>query len=305
MATLTVPTSSSSTPNSDLLTSLARDGFVILPSTQFPSLDLAALRAAAAQVTTLARSGAWPHIRTLPKQFPPWTSDSTAGIWGVQHLLHPSIPSTSRLAFASSYFNAALLDTVAQLIECPADELVMELYNLLVRPDADFALRWHRDDIPATATPEEETARLGKPAWHAQWNLALYDDASLIVVPGSHKRARTAAERAAGPFESDMPGQMVVKLKSGEVVFYDNNILHRGVYDSRVERMTLHGSVGCVKGGGARARNVLQHGVGEWVGRCDFEGLEDRMREMAERMRERLVEMGKVSGDVGFYSKEE
>lgn len=78
----------------------------------------------------------------------------------------------------------------------------MELYNLLVRPDQDFELRWHRDDIFATATPEEmEALVVGRPEkgqGHAQWNLALFDDESLVVVPGSHRRARTEAERGAG-----------------------------------------------------------------------------------------------------------
>jgi hypothetical protein len=143
----------------------------------------------------------------------------------------------------------------------------MELFNLLIRPDHDFELRWHRDDIPSTATAEEEVARLAEPAWHAQWNLALYDDSSLIVIPGSHLRPRTQPERSAEPFEKNMPGQLQVELKAGDAVFYNNNILHRGVYDSNKERMTLHGSVGHVNGGVSRARNVLQHGVGEWVER--------------------------------------
>jgi len=147
--------------------------------------------------------------------------------------------------------------------------------------------------------------RLGKPAWHAQWNLALFEDESLIVVPGSHRRARTDFERQAGPYEKHIPGQKSVKLQPGDVVFYDNNILHRGVYDKGKERMTLHGSVGCVRGGNGRARNVLQHGVGAWVERCSFGLLDGEVREGAERMREKLVELGRVSGDVGFFSMEE
>jgi hypothetical protein len=284
--------------------SLERDGFVVLPASFFPfSSSFEALRTAATRSAVLARAGKWPHVRTLPKQFPPWSSDPSNGIWGVQHLLHPDLP--GHATFARSYFDKELLRQVRFLIGCEADELVMELYNLLVRPDKDFALRWHRDDIPATATAEEEMERLGKPAFHAQWNLALYDDASLIVVPGSHKRARTDVERAADPYEDNMPGQKVVHLSAGDVVFYDNNILHRGVYDASVQRMTLHGSIGYTKGSKDRARNVLQHGVGEWVERCKFLDLGPEMSNIAEGMRGRLVEMGKVSGDVGFFSKEE
>ena len=285
--------------------SLARDGFVVLPGTSFPRLHalLPALRSAAASLTTSARDGEWPYIRTLPKQFPPWPSDPSAGIWGVQHLLHPSNPSSP--LFAESYFDPDLTRLVAELIECREDELVMELYNLLVKPDHDFELRWHRDDIPATATPEEELARLNKPGFHAQWNLPLYDDASLIVVPGSHARARTEAERTAEPYQAELPNLKVVKLKAGDVVFYNNNILHRGVYDSSKERLTLHGSMGCVSGSSERARNVLQHGVGNWVDRVEFESLPEEARERAEAMRKSLFEMGRGAGDVGFYSKDE
>ena len=63
---------------------------------------------------------------------------------------------------------------------------------------------------------------------------------------------------------------------------------------------TLHGSMGHVKGGRDRARNVLQHGCGEWVDQVDFGAMEGKDREVAEGMRKRLVELGRVSGDIGY-----
>lgn len=304
---MTAPDSSNEPSAPDTYTAarlaLDRDGFVILPATLFPSFSLPSLRSAASRITTAARTGTWPYIRTLPKQFPPWPQDPSNGIWGVQHLLHPSNP--DHVLFARSYFDAELLKYVAALIPCEEEELTMELYNMLVRPDRDFELRWHRDDIPADASAEEEQARLRKPGYHAQWNLALYDDSSLVLVPGSHKRVRTEAERAADPYEPNLPGQITVQLKAGQVAFYNNNVLHRGMYDSTKERMTLHGSIGTVRAGGQRARNVLQHGVGEWAGEDDFGELETGMRERAVEMRRRLVELGRESGDVGFFSKDE
>lgn len=298
-----VPRALDSDPYAAARTTLDRDGFVVLSAALFPSFNLEVLRAAASRMVEAARKGDWPYIRTLPKQFPPWPRDPSNGIWGVQHLLHPSNP--DHLTFAKSYFDAELLKYVTALIGCREDDLTMELYNMLVRPDRDFSLRWHRDDISAEASPEEELERLNKPSHHAQWNLALYDDASLVLVPGSHKRARTAAERNADPYEHILPGQITVKLKAGEVAFYNNNILHRGVYDSTKERMTLHGSIGTRAAGSARARNVLQHGVGEWAKEYSFEGFDPEMVTRAKRMRESLVELGKASGDVGFFSKDE
>ncbi|KAJ3552673.1 hypothetical protein NPX13_g11059 [Xylaria arbuscula] len=189
---------------------------------------------------------------------------------------------------------------------------------MLVRPESDFELEWHRDDVPRTATAEEEAAKLrisfdgakeGKTVrkryWNTQWNLPLYPDDSLIVVPGSHVRVRTPAERAAAPKEPNMPDQLVVHLEPGDVVFYDNNILHRGVYRAGKERMSLHGSVGHAGGGPFRATNVLQHGIGKWIDQCDFSSLADgpngeKARRRAEDMRTRLVELGRQSGDVGY-----
>ena len=282
---------------------LDRDGFVVLSASLFPNFDLDALRAAAARRVEAARSRQWPHIRTLPKQFPPWSQDPSDGIWGVQHLLHPENP--DHMIFAKSYFDKELLKYVAALIGCPENDLTMELYNMLVRPDKDFSLRWHRDDIAATATAAEELDRLRKPAYHAQWNLALYDDSSLILIPGSHKRARTDAERDADPYEPELPGQITVTLRAGEVAFYNNNILHRGVYDCTKERMTLHGSIGATTAGEKRARNVLQHGVGDWATEWDIDGFDPEMAKRVEQMRDRLVELGKASGNVGFFSKNE
>lgn len=299
-------TTSTSARPSHLREALEHDGYVLIPSV-LSSSELEALRRACHRTTDLARAGKWPYIRTLPKQFPPWASDASTGIWGVQHLLHPS-QRDSQL-FASSYFSPVILSTVAKILQCDVDDLVMELYNLLVRPDADFALRWHRDDVGPGATPEEEERILKEPIVHAQWNLALYDDASLIVVPGSHRRARTGAERKADPFENALQGQKIVEMKAGDIVFYNNNILHRGVYKKDVERLTLHGSIGMIGGDKARARNVLQHGVGSWVRECDFRGLDGevegrKIADIAESMKSALVKMGGEK-DVGFSQSDE
>ncbi|KAI1800290.1 hypothetical protein F4811DRAFT_567177 [Daldinia bambusicola] len=310
-------------PTSTLRTQLDKDGFVVLRSILAPE-QVARQRAAAERARDRALAGSWPHVRTVGKQFPPWTWAPGAGIWGVQHLLNPGLAEAP--TFAESYFGDEVLDVAKELLSgpggsgsgsgsgsggeggngggaCSDDELVMELYNLLVRPSdgSDFELRWHRDDIPADAGVAQELERLAKPAWHAQWNLALCDgDESLIVVPGSHARPRTEEERAADPFEANMPNQLVVKLNAGDVVFYNNNILHRGRYDGSRERLSLHGSVGHVAGGKLRARNVLQHAVGSWVDKCDFSNLGEKQRTRAEGMRARLVKLGSESGDVGY-----
>jgi len=196
-----------------------------------------------------------------------------------------------------------MISIVKELLQCSDDDLVMELYNLLVRPDEFFELRWHRDDISATASAEEELERLNQPAYHAQWNMALYDDESLIVIPGSHVRARTDEERTAGIYQK-LPGEIRVQMKAGDVVFYNNNILHRGAYDPEKERMTLHGSMGHKGGSTLRARNVLQHGLKDWVRQLDLSPLGEAERTRAKGMWERLIEMGEERGDKVEYSLE-
>jgi Phytanoyl-CoA dioxygenase (PhyH) len=299
------------------LSALQRDGFVIIPSL-LSAAETSSLRTAATTATTLTRSGQWPYFRTVPKQFPPWPTDvppaSEGGIWGVQHLLHPDM--SGRQEFAKFYFSEKVLAVVEELLglestegkEEEGESLVMELFNLLVAPEQrDFELRWHRDDIPATVGPEEELRLLeakspnGRQS-HAQYNLALCPDTSLIVVPGSHRRIRTETERDAEPYEPNMSGQLTVHLEPGDAVFYDSNILHRGVYKHKPTaeetRLTLHGSVGLKeKESRVRATAVLQHSVGLWIDREDASL--SYVSERAEKMRRNLIAMGRGK-DVGY-----
>ncbi|KIV91139.1 hypothetical protein PV10_05715 [Exophiala mesophila] len=301
---------SSPTPYLD---ALRRDGFVKIPHL-LSSEMLSALRVASKNTTDNARQGRWPHVRTVPKQYLPW-QDWKPGdnIWGVQHLLHPEM--SDRDSFADLYFSQEVLSVVEELVGLKGDpeandKLVMELFNLLISPadNTDFELCWHRDDIRPDVSLEEEARQLSEKSpngqqLHAQYNIALFDDASLIVIPGSHRRVRTDTERTASPCEASLPGQLIVELGPGDAVFYDSNILHRGVYkgidaSQTLGRMTLHGSVGLADHGPQRARQVLQHAVGQWVDRARFK-TDDMTGVRAEAMRKRLVAMGRGE-NVGY-----
>lgn len=144
--------------------SLAEDGFVRI-SRVFSDAEVEIFRAAAGRAAARGRAGQWPFVRTVPKQFPPWPISEVQenGIWGIQHLLHPSMPEEDRRIFAESYFGDTMIKAVTALLDCKKDDLVMELYNMLVCPPKDFALRWHRDDIPPGVSAEEEMDRLREP----------------------------------------------------------------------------------------------------------------------------------------------
>ncbi|KAI1190878.1 hypothetical protein F5B17DRAFT_24363 [Nemania serpens] len=159
---------------SSVRAALAENGYVIQRQI-LSGEELEALRGAAARTTERARTGNWPDVRTVGKQFPPWPRPAPGvppedGIWGVQGLLNPGLGPDAAV-FAASYFHDKVLDVAKALLThedgdeeeeaCTDDDLVLELYNLLVRPESDFELEWHRDDVPRTATPEEEAAKLG------------------------------------------------------------------------------------------------------------------------------------------------
>ncbi|OKL57523.1 hypothetical protein UA08_06917 [Talaromyces atroroseus] len=318
MSTTTTATTTTDSVPKNYLEALQRDGFVVVRSLLSPS-EVATLRDAATEITLMTRNAKWPYLRSVPKQFPPWPNtpppSSEGGIWGVQHLMHPEMPYRDK--FIKTYFSPKILGVAEELLgisgsDCSKEEkLVMELFNLLVAPENKaFELRWHRDDIQETVTPERELELLqqkspeGKQS-HAQYNLALCPDASLIVVPGSHRRVRTEIERAADPYEAVLPNQLVVKLEPGDAVFYDSNILHRGIYQPKVEggeetRLTLHGSLGLKDNSKAdnkvRATAVLQHGIGFWIDREDASlGAGER----AEKMRTNLISLGRGE-NVGY-----
>jgi len=276
-------------------------GYVVVPDLIPPTL-LPALCAASDRVTAKTRTGAWPHRRTVGKQFPPFDDDDALDVWGVQHVMHPAL---GEPVFAQWYTSDGVREAAAALLGCQADALQMELFNLLVNPSKrDFALRWHRDDVRETATAEEERIALAAWSHGVQWNTALYEDACLYLVPGSHTVPRTEAQRAhsttlAPPQDPlAMPGAIRLVLQPCETVFYNSNVLHCATYDAAQQRATLHATMGDTRGGATRARNVLQHGL-TWMRDAAFR--ETLGTPEGRGMLDALIAMQDgVQGDVGY-----
>lgn len=251
----------------------------------------------------LARQGKWSEVRTRGKQFPPWPANFSPDIWGVLGLLHPDLKDEKGAIspqFQHLYSDDNLLSVASDILQTPVENLSMELFNMLINPLTDFELDWHRDYIPAEASPKEEANDLLlRPYAGTQFNLALTDDSCLIVVPGSHKRIRTDQERiltSTGSRKEYIPGQITVDLAPGDVVFYNSNILHRAAYSAAALRLTLHGSYGHGDEGAFRAKGVLQHGVAKWL--PDFVPENPRMAAMANRLGKMADEFGKK--DLGY-----
>ncbi len=104
---------------------------------------------------------------------------------------------------------------------------------------------WHRDFYPPHAAPLQGYTDdiLENGPRYVQWNLPLYDDSVLWVIPGSHIRRNTAEENAALIKDSHapVPGAIQTHLAAGDGVAYILPILHWGsVYNAKMRR-TIHG----------------------------------------------------------------
>lgn len=273
-------------------------GFSVVRGFLLPQ-EVAEYTKAAEAVVQHAREGKWPHVRTRGKQFPPWPKNFSPDIWGVSGLLHPDLGEMA-LPFHKCYSSDKILAMAGDILETDKSKLSMELFNMLINPLTDFGLDWHRDTIKPEASEEEEADQLLKdPYAGAQFNLALTEDNCLIVVPGSHKRIRTPEEREKtqnSDRKEHITGQIEVVLHPGDIVFYNNNILHRAEYSSKSVRLTLHGSYGHVDHGKSRAKGILQHGVLEWLPR-----LEPQTENLA-MLKEKLVKLAEefAGVDLGY-----
>ena len=104
---------------------------------------------------------------------------------------------------------------------------------------------WHRDHHPIDTAPLQgyidDIVETGPR--YVQWNLSLYDDSVLWVLPGSHLRVNSEAENEqllADP-KVPLPGAVQTHLNAGDGVVYILPILHWGSNYSKKMRRTIHG----------------------------------------------------------------
>ncbi len=161
-------------------------------------------------------------------------------------------------------FQLALHDNTmgvsAQLLDCSIDAIGVNMVSVLCNPEFEpeqpqpsgqpwgtDPRNWHRDVRPDHNGPLGELIadeNANGPA-HVQWNIALYDEAILNVIPGSHRRLNSEVEsrqlNRKGGTTTPLDGSISVDLKVGDGVVYNNMLLHWGSkYTSREKRRTLH-----------------------------------------------------------------
>jgi len=105
---------------------------------------------------------------------------------------------------------------------------------------------WHRDPTSASVAPLEgliDDLVDNRALAQVQWNVPLYDDPTLWVIPGSHRRLNTPDEdrQLREDPRQPLPGGIPVELKAGDGVVYTNMLLHWGsFYTPRRLRRTFH-----------------------------------------------------------------
>ena len=136
------------------------------------------------------------------------------------------------------YFDDRTLDFSRRLMDAP-DVAPLGMWVL-----CHSGTGWHRDIHPIDMAPLDglqEDIRLNGPPY-LQWNLALYDDSYLHVIPRSHLRrnneAESRKERRMGVVP--LPGEITVDLKAGDGVVYINALLHSATPNGDDKRRTLH-----------------------------------------------------------------
>ena len=113
-------------------------------------------------------------------------------------------------------------------------DAALSMMFLMCNPESDYGPDlWHRDfhHGPHSHAPlaglQADMLANGAPG-SVQWNIALYDDDVLWVVPGSHRRLNTAQENRELQEDPRAPlsNGLQVKLNAGDGVMYINTNLH-------------------------------------------------------------------------------
>ena len=123
---------------------------------------------------------------------------------------------------------------------------VCEMMMMCSPPHRNFGpAQWHRDLSPPYCSPlqgyTDDIAESGPR--YVQWNLSLYDDDVLWVVPGTHLRINSAEEnrQLLKDRTAPMPGGVQTHLRAGDGVAYILPILHWGSNYSTRLRRCIHG----------------------------------------------------------------
>ncbi len=216
-----------------------RDGYLILRGIVPPN-ELAPLRAS--------------YETLLDRQRKIWADergpdDPPGGQWDT--VAQPRIMHTENLVDADTagavelWLSDRTRGVADQLLSLPQAAVAQMM--LMANPTRDHGpANWHRDVHPIDMGPMRsmQAALAERGPTYIQWNIPLYDDRVLWVVPGSHTRLNTDEENRALSEDPrvPLPGGIPVELEAGDAVVYINYFLHWGSdYSAQPHRRTIHG----------------------------------------------------------------
>ncbi len=178
-----------------------------------------------------------------------WTQEGNPGVWesGAQpRLVHfENLIDEDTANTVETWMHENTLGVGSQLLSVPEQTGIAGMM-LMCSPQRDHGpAHWHRDVHPIDMAPMASLQAdfLENGPKYVQWNIPLYDDDVLWVVPGSHRRLNTEAENRQlleNP-RVPLPEGIPVELKGGDGVVYSNYILHWGSNYSTKLRRTIHG----------------------------------------------------------------
>lgn len=218
-----------------------RDGYLVVPEVIDPA-RLAEVRRA--YETLLQRQRAVWAAERAP-------GDPPGGVWETarQPRLHVSGELGAQVdadcaAAVEVWAGERLRATANRLLGVPdagATELMLMCSPVTDRGPAN----WHRDIHPIDTAPlrgyVDDIVENGPV--YIQWNIPLYDDDVLWVMPGTHVRANTERENRLllQDDRQPLPGAVQTRLRGGDGVVYVTPILHWGSNYSAKLRRTVHG----------------------------------------------------------------
>ena len=176
--------------------------------------------------------------------------DPPGGAWetGAQPRLnlsaYPELVDAETSGFVEFWLQDNTLGVSSELLAMPyaaVTEMLMMCSPVSNRGPA----KWHRDIHPFDTAPLQGYTQdiIENGPRYVQWNIPLYDDNVLWVIPGSHLRYNTEAEQAQLDADAQvpLPGGVQTELNAGDGVVYITPILHWGSNYSAKLRRTLHG----------------------------------------------------------------
>ncbi|MET7641186.1 phytanoyl-CoA dioxygenase family protein [Streptomyces sp. NPDC005438] len=208
--------------------SFRESGYALVPG----ALDASTVsrwRAAVDRTAAVVRSNPEDHSARYTHR-----TAQEADTWGVSHIFDPSLYDP---VYAEVFEHPGVMSFVHSVL---GEELRFWTAHALWEPKAvDYELNWHKDNME-----NDRYAPDGR-STHVQFNICLLDDDCFRLVPGSHRRPLTEAERdqvdamGTGP----LPGEVSVSCRAGDVLFMNHHALHRGSASAGVPRRTLHMNV--------------------------------------------------------------